>query len=230
MKINLLWEIEFPDEACYEIIIEDIEDYEVLSLLILENDYIDDIYVKYVEYNVNEWDSIKIYGIKTNKDIYYLNDLDGKELTEYYIRGTDEIIIHRFRYFAKEKYNMKKQYEIEKYNTKRQYAAYCQLNELKKSISEKNIQDKGFEILKKYMMKKNDLIIYGNQSIDLMKKEELQVLLITFDVFLKQDEKTRETLKSHKCKKTNIIIYDEKSKYWKEINDYGCIIGVLNEK
>lgn len=230
MKIELMWKDIWDEERCYQITIEDIEDYEVLSLLIIENDYIKDIYVKHVEYNTNEWDSVKIYGIQTNKDIYFLNDLDQNNLTEYEIRGNDEIIIQRYRDIAKEKYNMKKQYEIEKYNTKRQYAAYCQMNELKKSISEKNIQDKGYEILKKYMIAKKDLIVYGNQSINLMKNDKLQVLFITFDVFLKQDEKTKETLKSHKCKNTNIIIYSEESKYWKEINDYGCIIGVLKEK
>lgn len=79
-------------------------------------------------------------------------------------------------------------------------------------------------------MKKSDLIIYGNQSIELLRNDKLQVLFITFDIFLKQDEKTKEILKSHKCKNTNIIIYGEESKYWKEINDYGCIIGVLKEK
>lgn len=119
MKIDLIWKDLFEDGACYKITIEDIEDYEVLSLLIIEDDYIDDVYVKYVEYNTNEWDSIKIYGIKTNNN-----------LTEFEIRDMDEIIIYRFKYIVDEKYDMKKQYEIVKHNAK-QYAAYCQLNELK---------------------------------------------------------------------------------------------------
>lgn len=139
MKIELKYIDFYLDMRWYEIKIEDIEDYEVLSLLILENDEINDIYVKYVEYNTNEWDSIKIYGIKTNKDINLLKDLDDKDLTKIEIRGMEEITLYRYGYFAKEKYDMKKQYEIEKHNIKGLYAAYCQMNELKKSISEKNI-------------------------------------------------------------------------------------------
>ena len=74
------------------------------------------------------------------------------------------------------------------------------------------------------------LVEYGKKAFDSLEKEQLNVLFITLDHFSNLDEITRENMKSHKYKKANIIIYDEDSKYYKELDDYGGIIGVLNEK
>lgn len=219
MKFNLLYSSELYSESCYIVTIENNEDYEVLSSILMKGDRTEEIYIDHVEYNANERNGFKIYGykIKSITYSYYINfDYDENDLKEYNIRGINEMKIYTDRGSS----------------LVYQYYDYLYFKEMKKYISDPNIQDRGFEILKKYMTTKYYccLVEYGKKAFDSLEKEQLNVLFITHDHFSHLDEKTRENMKSHKYKKANIIIYDEDSKYYKELDDYGGIIGVLNEK
>lgn len=104
------------------------------------------------------------------------------------------------------------------------------MKEIEKYISEKSIQDKGYEILKEYIDKKYQLVVYGHKVLEKLENDELQVLFVTYSIVEQQGAKMKAKMISHKYNKTNIIIYDEKSPYWNELKEYGEIIGVFREK
>ena len=113
-----------------------------------------------------------------------------------------------------------------------QIELYEEEKEKKKLASDVNIQNKCFEILNECIIKKPYIIIYGMESLKLLENGRLKVFLIAYDTLKKQNEKYKDIIKkeNHKYKETNIVIYDEKSKYIEELINYGGIIGVLNDK
>ena len=228
MKINIVYICDVTYHVCYKVIIEKEEDYGCFGSVIMEGDVIEMkdmenfVYVSKVE-NYNT--SIKIFGYET-KSIpgYYTNygKFDENKMNSYLLKDKIEFILYRSIV----------SYDIDQWYIYEQLELYEEEKEKKKLASDVDIQNKCFEILKEHIIKKSYLIIYGMKSLKLLENGRLKVLLIAYDTLKKQNEKYKDIIKkeNHKYKETNIVIYDEKSKYFEEFINYGGIIGVLNDK
>lgn len=225
MKYNKIYDNEFDGQMCYKIIIEEGEDYEELSYVINKGDVIEmeelnnKVFVNNIEYTNNK--SIKIFGYETNYYPENFEDFENKEIKEYEIYGKRDFYLYRYRYF-----------NYEDNFIEDQVYSYNERKEKKKYVSEVNIQNKCFEILKNYISKKGNIIVYGFKSFEYLKNDSLKVLMISYDILNKIDEKYINKIKNenHKYKETNIVIYDEESIYYDELLMYGGIIGVMFEK
>ena len=97
------------------------------------------------------------------------------------------------------------------------------------SISNDEIQEKGFRILKDYMNYKSEKVRYGNNVLELMKKNKIKVVFVGWSFIKEQNQMWVEYLtnKDHKYKNTNIVVLRKGTKNYEELKEYGKIIGVL---
>lgn len=145
--------------------------------------------------------------------------LEEKDIIEFSITGKCKFRLYRSLGISYDNYYIDGQFK-----------GFKKMKEIEKYISEKSIQDKGYEILKEYIDKKYQLVVYGHKVLEKLENDELQVLFVTYSIVEQQGAKMKAKMISHKYNKTNIIIYDEKSPYWNELKEYGEIIGVFREK
>lgn len=107
-----------------------------------------------------------------------------------------------------------KKEEFEKYN---------------QAISDDEVQEKGFQILKHYMNYKPEKVRYGKSVLEQMKQIKIKVVFVGW-TFIKGQDKTwidYLTNKDHKYKNTNIVVVSKGTEYYKELKEKGEIIGVL---
>lgn len=101
--------------------------------------------------------------------------------------------------------------------------------EHEKLTSPKELQDKCFDLLHKYMVKKCSYVTYGNEVFESLENGAIKVLFITEEFIDRQNEKWKNILSSedHKYHGANIVVYDKESSNWEELTNFGGIIGVL---
>lgn len=99
----------------------------------------------------------------------------------------------------------------------------------KNMVSDPNLQKKCFEILHKYMAKKFNLVMYGNETLDALENGSIKVLLVTDDFIERQNDQWKNKLltEEHKYHGGNIVIYNKGTSNWEELTNFGGIIGVL---
>ena len=110
-------------------------------------------------------------------------------------------------------YNMDKRYE--------EYKIY------RESVSDDYIQNESFRILKEYMNKKMDKVIYGYDVISNIEKVKVVFVSWPFVKNLKKEWFKLFTNKENKIKNANIVVFSKGNKNYNEIKMYGGIIGVI---
>ena len=223
MKYNLVYETEFDHQMCYRISVENDEDFEMLSFVILHGDVIkmenkNKIFVVSIEYDGNAM--IKINGFETDCLPESFEGLENKKTNEFAISGKCNFEIYRYRFFGGDSGRIEEQ--IENYKKSKEKNKIC---------SEISIQNRCFEILNQYMQTKPKLVIYGGKSFQYLEEGALKVFTIAYDIYMKQDNKWRDILRNenHKYKDTNIVIFNENSVYYDELLRYGGIVGVISD-
>ena len=100
------------------------------------------------------------------------------------------------------------------------------VNDNKVVISDRNLQEKCFEILHKYIAKKFNLVVYGSETLE---NGAIKVLFVTNDFIERQNDtwKKKLTTKGNKYHGGNIVVYDQGTNNWEELTNFGGIIGVL---
>lgn len=158
MKYNEVYNSELDDIICYKITIEDSNDYEMLSFIIVKGDVIEiqsinKILVNNVEYN-NIKNTIKIYGYETNKIEVSLDEFNNKKIQTFDLSGNCQFLLYRNKYLDSKSCLINEQ-----------IVSYEEMKEKEKMISEENIQNQCFEILQQYIESKPGLIIYGENAL-----------------------------------------------------------------
>ena len=110
-------------------------------------------------------------------------------------------------------YNMDKRYEENKI--------------YRESVSDIYIQNESFRILKEYMNKKMDKVIYGYDVISNIEKVKVVFVSWPFVKNLKKEWFKLFTNKENKIKNANIVVFSKGNKNYNEIKMYGGIIGVI---
>lgn len=101
-----------------------------------------------------------------------------------------------------------------------------------KMISDRDLQEKCFDILHKYIVKNYSLIIYGNESFEALENGAVKVLLVTEEFIKRQNDRWKNILsnENHKYHGSNIVVYDKGTNNFEELTSFGGIIGVLKYK
>ncbi|KAK8839499.1 hypothetical protein M9Y10_031855 [Tritrichomonas musculus] len=102
--------------------------------------------------------------------------------------------------------------------------------EKKKNLtSPRDLQEKCFDILHKYLVKNYNMVVYGNETYDALENGAVKVLFVTEDFIERQNEKWKSALSSddHKYHGANIVVYDKGAINYDELTNFGGIIGVL---
>ena len=97
----------------------------------------------------------------------------------------------------------------------------------RESISNIYIQNESFRILKEYMNKKMDKVIYGYDVISNIEKVKVIFVTWSFVKRVKNEWFKLLTNKDNKIKNTNIVVFNKGSNKYEEIKMYGGIIGVI---
>ncbi|KAK8854352.1 hypothetical protein M9Y10_016912 [Tritrichomonas musculus] len=223
MKYKLIYETEFDHHMCYRISIENEEVYDLLATILIKGDVIEiknskkKIFVSNIEYDNTAM--IKINGFETDCYPESFEGFEDQKMNSYAISGKCEIEIYRFRFFEGDSGRIEKQIEI-----------YKKSKEKSKICSDVSIQNRSFEILNQYIQHKPKLVIYGGKSFQYLEEGALKVFMITYDIYLKQENKWKDILRNenHKYKNTNIVVINENSVYYDEFERYGGIIGVIS--
>ncbi|KAK8870474.1 hypothetical protein M9Y10_008357 [Tritrichomonas musculus] len=110
------------------------------------------------------------------------------------------------------------------YNLDKRYEEYKIYRE---SVSDIYIQNESFRILKEYMNKKMDKVIYGYDVISNIEKVKVVFVSWPFVKNLKKEWFKLFTNKENKIKNANIVVFSKGNKNYNEIKMYGGIIGVI---
>ena len=97
----------------------------------------------------------------------------------------------------------------------------------RESVSDIYIQNESFRILKEYMNKKMDKVIYGYDVISNIEKVKVVFVSWPFVKNLKKEWFKLFTNKENKIKNANIVVFSKGNKNYNEIKMYGGIIGVI---
>ena len=108
----------------------------------------------------------------------------------------------------------------------------CQFEDYKiyrESISNANIKNESFRILKEYMDKKKDKIVYGYDVISNIEINNVKVVFVSWSFVKNLKGKWFEILanKENKYKDINIVVFGKDDENYKEIKNNGGIIGVI---
>lgn len=233
MKVDLS-KLKYDEQSGVNILIEHSSDYQIIFKLVKVKDMIItkirrkdkllkvpvfyalvQLFVESIEYLTDPEETIHIVGHILQSDNSNIKEGSKQSL---WITDGCELILIKNKWEKEDielltKSNEKKTIEIEK----------------KKIISDRNLQEKCFEMLQKYIAKKFYLVSYGNETIDALENGAIKVLFVTDDYIENQSEKIKKILSSetHKYHGANIVVYDKGTNNWNELTNYGGIIGVL---
>ena len=157
--------------------------------------------IKYIENGNNDKYINIIVNDKGNRKSLFIGINDSFELITRDYTKIDSI------------YNMDKRYE--------EYKIY------RESVSDDYIQNESFRILKEYMNKKMDKVIYGYDVISNIEKVKVVFVSWSFVKNLKNEWFKLLTNKENKIKKANIVVFSKGNKNYEELKMYGGIIGVI---
>ncbi|KAK8884568.1 hypothetical protein M9Y10_043682 [Tritrichomonas musculus] len=110
------------------------------------------------------------------------------------------------------------------YNIDKRYEEYKIYRE---SVSDVYIQNESFRILKEYMNKKMDKVIYGYDVISNIENVKVVFVSWSFVKNLKKEWFKLFTNKDNKIKNANIVVFSKGNKNYEELKMYGGIIGVI---
>lgn len=101
-----------------------------------------------------------------------------------------------------------------------------------KMISSRDLQEKCFDILHKYIVKNYSLIIFGQESFEALENGAIKVLMVTEDFIERQNDRWKNILsnENHKYHGSNIVVYDNGTSNYEELTSFGGMIGVLKYK
>ena len=157
--------------------------------------------IKYIENGNNDKYINIIVNDKGNRKSLFIGINDSFELITRDYTKIDSI------------YNMDKRYEENKI--------------YRESVSDIYIQNESFRILKEYMNKKMDKVIYGYDVISNIEKVKVVFVSWSFVKNLKNEWFKLLTNKENKIKKANIVVFSKGNKNYEELKMYGGIIGVI---
>ena len=82
------------------------------------------------------------------------------------------------------------------------------------------------------MNKKKNKVIYGQEVISNIEKENVKVVFVNWTFIKRQNEKWFSILtnEENKYKNVNIVVFGKLNANYSEIKRYGGIVGVLNLK
>lgn len=216
------------------IYIDQSSDYPILNKLIKNGDIVEtkirrkdkslkkpvfyaivDISVEQIEYATEPDETIHIVGKVENSD--HENIKEGSNQSFWITDGCELTLM-------KEKWNEKEMDIIDEIMHPSESA-----QQKKNLASPKDLQEKCFDILHKYIAKNCSMITYGNETFDALDNGAIKVLFVTEEFINRQNEKWQNvlSLEDHKYRGANIVVYDEGSKNWEELTNFGGIIGVL---
>ena len=212
MVIILDYYVDRDDIYEFSILIQYEEDLKSISKVISKGDIIcfkkENIWKERVE-NVN-------YIENTEKKILIEVRMKDNSFKNFYIYVSDE-----FKMYKTNSYEVERIYKIINYSDK--YDIY------RKSISGDFIKEESFRILKEYMNKKKDKVIYGQEVISYIEKEKVKVVFVNWTfLILRQEEKWFLILTNEENKYKNVNVVGKGDENYNEIKSYGGIIGVLN--
>ncbi|KAK8884626.1 hypothetical protein M9Y10_043742 [Tritrichomonas musculus] len=157
--------------------------------------------IKYIENGNNDKYINIIVNDKGNRKSLFIGINDSFELITRDYTKIDSI------------YNMDKRYE--------EYKIY------RESVSDDYIQNESFRILKEYMNKKMDKVIYGYDVISNIENVKVVFVSWSFVKNLKNEWFKLLTNKENKIKNANIVVFSKGNKNYEELKMYGGIIGVI---
>lgn len=224
----------FNENSSVNIYIDESSDYPILDKLIKNGDIIEtkirrkdkslknpvfyamvELLVEQAEYTKDPSDTIHIVGKVTNSD--HDNIKEGTKQSFWITDGCELRL-------SKEKWE-----EYEKDIINEVLHPSNNDDEDKSLASPKELQEKCFDLLHKYMVKKCSYVTYGNEVFESLENGAIKVLFVTEEFIDRQNEKWKNVLSAddHKYHGANIVVYDKNSKNWEELTNFGGIIGVL---
>lgn len=145
-----------------------------------------------------------------------INGIMNRSNYSFYIKAKDTIELHT-RDFERMELINKMSCQFEDYKIYRE------------SISNANIKNESFRILKEYMDKKKDKIVYGYDVISNIEINNVKVVFVSWSFVKNLKGKWFEILtnKENKYKDINIVVFGKDDENYKEIKNNGGIIGVI---
>lgn len=237
MKIEILYRQNNTSKITPSIInisVNEVEDYQIIKNLIKQNDVIEKrirrkdkniknrfyyiniaLIVDNVEYIKDPTETIHITGKISNSD--YQNIKEGSKHSIWITDGCE------FRLF-------KNEWNEEELRILDDLINYDESEMNYKNLaSPRDLQNKCFDILHKYITKNFSYVTYGNETLNTLEMGAIKVLFVTIEFIERQSEEWKYILtsSSRKYHGANIVIYDKKSENWDELTNYGGVIGVL---